>query len=539
MKRLYTDRSRTETYQHCHRERWWAYEYDHGQPGMALGIRPNKLYLPLAVGGSVHVGLAVLLAAGPKIVNPEHWQGLEDDAVEQALADFAQYAGALDAQEQGPPQPPVTGSFGDPVLDARAAELDAQLAQQVTDAQTQADAMLYEEQAALVEAMVRAYAKWRLPRLLEWGEVLEVEREGQWKLGEWGWVPDPFRRSEDGELWFMSVWFMSRLDALMVERASGQLYLISFKTTGEVDRRKLDDIQRDAQGLSESVDVEIRLRRWWELIQSNLTIHQADPSIVSGTKTIYKLVDCSEAMFKFLESQSSPPRVLGVRYEFLCKGYREEDRDATRELGITVRCQRSPLVRPYVNPGMAAGDEQYCWSWEYLKPDGSGETSKLNYRAWKAQPIWTQPGMTIARWIGMLAECAPTQSGETGIELGIGGPAQTIGYTARHPLDVVLPEPVIVHRNDDELRDWLEQTEAQEVEVAQHAEIVRAATDEGERRSLLNRYFPQRRAACSYPSKCAFQGLCWGGEEIRRDPIASGRFLPRRVNHPQELGESQ
>lgn len=530
MKRLHTDRSRTEAFQHCNRERWWAYEYDHGQPGMALGVRPRKLYLPLAVGGSVHRGLEYLLrmsVAGP---DPHHREHIEDRAAAAALDDFAQYAGALDAQEQASEQPPVAGSFGDPVVDARAAELDAQIARQVTDAYAQADQMLYEEQAALVEAMVRAYAKWRLPRLLEWGEVLEVEREGQWVLADWGGKWDGATGKLLDDATRSELWFMSRIDALMVERASGQLYLISFKTTGEVDRRKLDDIQRDAQGLSESVDVEIRLRRWWKHITNHGILNLGNiHDLRIGTERI------PDAMANYLSAQPSAPRVLGVRYEFLCKGYREEDRDLSRELGITVRCQRSPLIRPYVNMGMAAGDEQYCWAWEYLKPDASGESSKLNYRAWKSRPVWTQPGMTIAKWVQMLADCAPTQSGETGLELGIGGPAQAVGYTSRHPLDVVLPEPVIVHRNDDELRDWLEQTEAQEVEVAQHAEMVRAATDEGERRSLLNRYFPQRRAACSYPSKCAFQQLCWGGQDIRQDPIASGRYVARRVNHPQEM----
>jgi hypothetical protein len=45
------------------------------------------------------------------------------------------------------------------------------------------------EQRALIEAMVRAYARRRLQPLLEEFEALEVEREGEWLLGEWTDAP--------------------------------------------------------------------------------------------------------------------------------------------------------------------------------------------------------------------------------------------------------------------------------------------------------------------------------------------------------------
>lgn len=34
---------------------------------------------------------------------------------------------------------------------------------------------------------------------------------------------------------------------------------------------------------------------------------------------------------------------------------------------------------------------------------------------------------------------------------------------------------------------------------------------------------------------CAYSKVCYGGEDIRRDPLASGLYKIRSVNHPQEL----
>ena len=62
--------------------------------------------------------------------------------------------------------------------------------------------------------------------------------------------------------------FMSRPDALLLEKSSGQLYLQSFKTTSGWDVRRARDAEHDMQGLSEGVEVERRLARWWELIHA-------------------------------------------------------------------------------------------------------------------------------------------------------------------------------------------------------------------------------------------------------------------------------
>jgi len=101
MKRVFTDRSRILQYQRCPRRRW--HEYHEG----GMGLAPRRTPLPLAVGGAVHEGLAVLLRRGQERIdkygalafdtNDNEWkQIMEDDAVEAALAEFRKHIEGLE-----------------------------------------------------------------------------------------------------------------------------------------------------------------------------------------------------------------------------------------------------------------------------------------------------------------------------------------------------------------------------------------------------------------------------------------------------------
>ena len=61
--------------------------------------------------------------------------------------------------------------------------------------------------------------------------------------------------------------FMSRPDALLRSRADNSLYILSYKTAATWDIRKARDAEHDMQGLREGVEVERRLREWWEELQ--------------------------------------------------------------------------------------------------------------------------------------------------------------------------------------------------------------------------------------------------------------------------------
>jgi hypothetical protein len=516
MKKKFTDRSRIETYQRCHRARFL--EYHEAKMGIVSARRP----LPLAVGGSCHVGFAILLQGGD-----------EEVAVKAALEDFGQYAGAisLDLSEQTAIDSSTIQSLEAQLLGSVASDPSTNVQiEQLSKVREQSlnafDRYLFEEQSALVEGLVRAYARRRLRPLLEQYEVLEVEREGQWLLASWNehvkhQPIDGYTYPRDNELWFMS-----RPDALLLDKESRQLYLLSFKTAASWDIRKAKDAERDMQGLSEGVEIEKRLATWWPIA------HDSHKSASAG-EIWWKALEkegCTPRMWDYLAELSAPPRIMGIRYEYMLKGDRWTDKDLSAELGIELRSQRSHLVRGYMNPGMTADDTQWNWSWDYMKE--GGETSKLYWKSWHGTPVWKH--MTVKEWIDAL-DTATETIGEEGRLLGFSCKAQATGFTASHPFDEVFIPPIVVYRNDDDLRDWIEQTEAQEVRVAENVELVKAAKDEGEKRHLLNIYFPQTRRACEYPTTCQFVGLCWGGDDARRDPLGTGKFKGREANHPQEL----
>jgi len=618
---IFTDRSRTECYQHCARERFLRY-HEAGQ-----GLEPKSKPLPLAVGGAVHVGLALELAEGQKAVDRHGsveavplavWREIEDRAVASAIADLSQYRGqlALDPGEAAAMASPsdlarqmaaTADQLGVPLDDPTLAALYDHHASGAKEF----DEYLWKEQSGLVEALVRAYARRKLRPLLESHEVLEVEREGEWELSSW-YGP---RYVETGEIVnagtldeakvfeteHVSLRFMSRPDALLRSRADNSLYLMSFKTAASWDRRKELDAQHDMQGLSEGVEVERRLGEWWHLAHAG----DLGPDNQGLRDAYYYVQDAGgeikikKAMWEFLRSIPAPPRILGIRYEYLLKGERWRDKDLTARFGFDCRSQKSHLVRRYVarsTPAKGAafslGDQ--CWSYDYIKEDGAA--TNLYYGHWKSEPVFDDTsfctsagqkprqleksestrceksqssasgqkgwvshspqgsamspnGVTVGAaansyvkaWIDLLDQSEEAMSAEdstVGLEpraLGWKSAGQALGYTAQHPLDAVFVPPVIVYRQDDSLRDLIEEIEAQEVEVAESVALIEAATDEGERRSLLNRRFRRTLRACEYPTTCSMSKVCHGGEDIRRDPLGSGLYKIRQPHHRPEV----
>jgi len=544
--RVYVDRSRYESAQRCLRARFYGYH----QNGM--GIQSSRMPLPLAVGSSVHKGLASLLESAQHTYYLHGVGGVlnqlgqaeleihEEAAIAVALADFAQYQHALDAPDAeqasfaslGPTQGSVPG------LDS-VSEMGFAIA---NERRNEFDEYLFREQSALVEALVRAYARRRLRPLLEQFEVLEVEREGEWELSRFNVHPEGIKDDP-----FRILMFMSRPDALLRDRESNQLYLLSYKTTGAWDLRKARDAEHDMQGMSEGIEIERRLAEWWERIHNRprLELEGGAEGIDFTDLPERDREGCYGAMFRYLSALDAPPRILAVRYEYLLKGERWKDKELSARFGVEMRSQKSHLIRAYEavsvpmrgSAGYNIGD--VAWSWDYIREDG--KTGSLAWQNWKSRPVW-EVVYSVKQWINALDDAAETMSGEDttmGMPprlLGYKCDAQAVGLTVQHPLDVVFVPPITCYRNSDDLRDMVDQMESQERRIAEGVAAVNSATDEGERRHLLNIHFPQTRRACEYPTTCSYSRVCYGSDDVKRDPLASGLYKIRKANHPQEQG---
>jgi hypothetical protein len=483
---LFTDRSRVISYQRCKRSLFLNYYFG------GMGIVPARQSVALTVGGCFHSGVAYLLQCAKAFEDGKATRVEEDNAVALALAEFNQQADAGLDVEMGEALPRVTTE----------ASADGQLYEQVVSGGQEYDAYLRAEQACLLEALVRCWARRGLPRLLAEYEVLEVEREGRWMLAERSDREDPlvdyYSSADDLPV---RLWFLSRPDALLRHRQSGDLVLQSFKTTGQMDARKLRDAERDMQGLSEGVEVEQRLARQWQYAQETRA---------PGRQPL-------NAVGEWLYSLSAPPRITAIRYEYILKGERDKRSRVAKALsarvGFEARIQQSPLCYLWVKPGMTAADTEIAHSFGWT--DASGKERKLAWQSWNQAPVWEHT--TVGAWIDLLD--AGTVQPEAG----------------RDVLSEQLVPPVLVYRQDDDLRDMIEQVEAQEVEVQRDLMAVNAAVGEDGKRSALNQRFPQTRTACSYPGECAYVPICYGGADIRRDPMGSGKYKARVPNHPQEL----
>lgn len=384
------DRSRLEAYQRCPRKYYWNYVYK------GLGLQQSKRPLPLAFGGSCHLGLERILRG----------EGIEQ-AVEVALKEF-------ETQARG-----------------RGLLLEAN-----EDAYS-----VYTEQRALLEALLRAWYIVRYPSFLAEYEVVDLEREEEWKVSG-------------------DILFMARADGVLRSRADGDLYILSFKTAKQYDKKRVDEARSDIQGISELVAVEERLGE----------------------------------------------RVQGIQMEYLIKGRREE-----WPKGSGIYQTSSPLIRPWVN---GDGRLAHTWYWEDL--DG-GHTLGSKYRKTFVPDL----GFSIADWIAKLA-------------------SNTIQPEAGPCLDKWIVSPLPYYRNRDEIESWKRQSKQQAMEMKAEVEFIeksRRGVVEMPFDEALDRYSPQYRHSCNWPTRCAYAGICFGS--AGQEPEQSGQYVEREPHHDAEMRQEE
>ena len=206
--------------------------------------------------------------------------------------------------------------------------------------------------------------------------------------------------------------------------------------------------------------------------------------------------------------------ILGVKMVHFLKGRRLED-----DWNPGTWLQRSPLIRAWMNASGPVPE----WAWTYAWKDteevndrtGRPVSHKLG-KGWRL--VFIPDHMPIKEWMQMLL---------AGVVQPNAGDCLEMQYIAP------MPEP----RSDLQKRNWLQQTETQEIGIAQFTEELRALSadaEEGDR--MLNAYFPMYTHSCNYPVECPYWYLCHGGESVEgeeeTDPMSV--FQTRTPHHPGE-----
>lgn len=443
----YADRTRVLTHQLCPRKRYFEYEVP--TSGSVPGIRPNRLNPDLVIGSGFHTGIENLLL-GKSV----------DEAVDAAIEGTTDEPGFW----------PLVKSQGLILGDLEDASY------------------VYREAAALIEAFIRAYAKWNLPVLQSRFEIVEVEREDESRFI----LPDDS---------FTLRWG-SRVDALLMEKDTLDLYALSLKTTREYGPRSIASASHDMQGLSEIAAVDQRLRRWAARI---------DEATGDEGETIPKwFIDRHVA--------GASPHVLGVKMEYALKGLRLESPKGSGQWYYN-----NALIRPWKKTDdldsmptrrrniTSSFGSPYAISYEFQ--DDLGGNHRLG-KGWNRINIWEDMG--VKAWIDYVAE----------EEIQSFRPGTLLENT------FVLPEEYF--RNDDDIIRWEKRVLYQEKRVLEGREKLKEVAGTSAFEDVLDEYFEPHSGACDYPTRCTFQEICFGPKAYLHNPIGSGLYTIREANHKTE-----
>jgi PD-(D/E)XK nuclease superfamily len=422
-----TDRSRIIAMQTCPRSRWLAYHAN------GTGLQRRAKSLPLQFGSAFHVGAELLL-------NSEHPFKVE----------LAVKAGCAFLTEQ---------------FEAAAISFDGELPD---DAQK---ALEYgrEEHMALAEALLRAWYAYEGESFLSSFDVLEVEQEGRANL------------TDDLTLMF-------RPDALVRDRASGDLYIVSWKTCSTFSKRSVDQARHDMQSISEMWGIVAQFNQ-----DTNEQPHKTD----------------------FMVSVSAHRKIEGILYKWIVKGRRtKDDWDGLYK-------QDSHLIYGWQRVGSPT-DVDYDWAWRYSWTDdeinaktGKPVQHKLG-KGWRKVPIWRDYPGGVKQWIDDLAH-------------------QRVFPRHIDALAAVFPQALPVERRADEVESWKRQVIAQEFRVVKSLDLMPAQMSAQEQKTYLDLEFPQYTHACHSFSGCPFIPVCWEGAAAEVGDL----YQIRLQNHPESGGDDE
>lgn len=466
---LYTDRSRTLARQKCARRGWFEYDIPNGTP--IPGVVLTRLNSDLMIGSAFHTGVESLLTDH----SPDEsvWRALEGDG--------GHWPGFW----------PLVRSKGLVLGDKEDAYY------------------VYHEQASLIEALIRGYAKYALPMLLARFDVVEVEREGNATL-------------VDGD--FTLIWGY-RADALLLERDTQDLYVLSLKTTKDFSKKKAEGGNRDMQGLSEVAAIDQRLQGWQEATTQCSILQEQEFKQASLEHKLEILKRGNKnpedvpAWFVSRWEEGAPPSCFGVKMEYALKGLKLED-----PKGSGVWKYSNPLIRPWKyaedlgGKGRRAGlgNERYAISYDFT--DDMGGNHRLG-KGWVRINIWEDMG--VKEWIEYVAD-TPIQGFDSGRALAA---------------QFALPEEF--YRNDNDIERWKKRIvfagRRQSLGVVSTLDALGTGNFEVFE-DRLDEFFPPSSDQCDYPTRCVYQDICYSANKgYLFNPMSAGIYEPRTPNHTAEL----
>lgn len=439
---MFTSRSAVEAYQDCPRYRYNCYHYG------GKGLVPKANSVPLVTGSAVHRGiehLANRLRIGQE-PNVDTAVGLAVEQYEKDCSDAGFSGKGLSTERQ--------------------------------------QWFTFNEQRALTEALIRAWAIVEMPQLQQRFKIVAVEREVM-----------PLHLAPN-------VTFMAKVDIELQEIASGDYYNYSLKTAKQWTERMEESYKNDLQGITETWAVEEESRQLKE-VWDRLIV---DVETVMGSQQLpgKNLV----AIETYLKNNRKVAKILsGIRFCFLIKGQRKKpEYNSTDPNALFITY--NPLIRGYKNIGPASIN--YAHSWFYPNPENKTGKSILG-KGWEPFNVW-ESDISIKDWINYIA------SGQVQPECG-------------EILKEYVVTPTEYFRNPEEIRVGLQEVIAQERWIERALSSFTTETTE----STMADRFRHHRKCCEfmYGEQCSYKSLCWS-PEVASDPLGSGLYQVRVPHHETE-----
>lgn len=397
----------------------------------------------------------------------------------------------------------------------------------------------FHEQRVLIEALLWAFYYHTLPVFLETYEVLWVEKEiTEIVLGRPRYM------------------MMSRPDAIVRERATGELVVISWKTIDDpTDYRRLF-FKQDLQGMMEQYYSERWLRETYVL----------SPSLNCSTGEVIQRRDVASDVYG--------EKIAYVQTIYLVKGKRtrqgsegeEGETFADEQQGAEWR-QDSFLVYPYVKPSEELNDadavctscrwraahapncplvntpwptmhtdEQLAWSYRYRKP-GNTSFSTLG-KAFK-KTLVTDTSLTVQEWVKALHEGSVFPTGDSPL-------SKVIVWEKPSVRDQGMMESVVAQVKETERRRHRDKKTIERSILSgrklrsgvrlQPEDYANLAQEEPEYMPLLDKLFPQYLTSCNHPWRCSMTDICHtekGRHALYNIELPEG-FQKRRPHHAPE-----
>lgn len=360
----------------------------------------------------------------------------------------------------------------------------------------------------LIEALIRAYAVYRLRNFLEEYEVLEVEKE------------EVFDSFSDIVTW------LGKADGLLRRKKDNELVILSFKTASEFGNSNMFNIRIDMQGCSEIIAVEDRLNKHYKIFYE---------AFVKANAYVQEVGDELHNYFHWKIRQTIgfvPIQVFANQYEYLVKGKHRADSSEPLKykyqthLLHAVKSDSAAVAQ--LGSGLrfgASGSIEYEW----VIPQGKLPKGKKKF------DVADDVGVKV--WVDMLAR------GEVQPEKG----------DALEGV-IIAGEERLAKRSLEQLKEWRISTQFEAEEIAERVRTLndlklRAAFPENEsstRDMLLEIYetklkqFFRRDGMDSqlcyayYGDKCPFTEHCHKGVMIE-DGLESGMWIVREPHHELEV----